>query len=98
MDGKEAIQRLKRQYKRQNDYNREKYDRLTLTVPKGTRERIEAAKAPGESVSRYAIRAILAQLDRDERAAQDPGRLDTWTDLESPEELPFPAEYLRPED
>lgn len=42
MTGKEAKERLKKQYNRQNTFIKDNYDRLSVTVPKGTREHIKA--------------------------------------------------------
>lgn len=44
-----------------NAYNREKYDRITILVPKGRKEEIKAtAKKEGLSVNEYIINAIKA--------------------------------------
>lgn len=43
MTGKEAAARLEKQYKRQNKYIQDNYDRISVTLPKGTKERIKAA-------------------------------------------------------
>ena len=38
----------------QNEYNKEKYDRISLMVPKGRKEIIKAyAKAKGQSVNEF---------------------------------------------
>ena len=42
MTGKEAKKRILKQYKRQNEYIKGKYDRVSATLPKGTTERIKA--------------------------------------------------------
>lgn len=60
MDGKEAIKRLEKQYKRQNDYIKNSYDRVSITLPKGTKERI---KAKGESINGLINRLVLEYLD-----------------------------------
>lgn len=60
MTGKEAKERLGKQYKRQNEHIKENYDRVSITLPKGTKERI---KAKGESVNGYITRLVLADLD-----------------------------------
>lgn len=60
MNGKEAKQRLEKQYKRQNEHIKETYDRVSVTLPKGTKERI---KAKGESINGYITRLVLADLD-----------------------------------
>ena len=60
LTGKEAKERLEKQYKRQNEHIKENYDRISITLPKGTKERI---KAKGESVNGYITRLVLADLD-----------------------------------
>lgn len=47
------------QIKYQNEYNRQKYDRITIMTPKGKKEEIKAAaSAAGMSVNEYIIKAI----------------------------------------
>lgn len=59
MTGKEAKERLEKQYKRQNEHIKENYDRISITLPKGTKERI---KAKGESINGYITRLVLSDL------------------------------------
>lgn len=61
MTGKEAKERLEKQYRRQNEHIKEKYDRVSITLPKGTKERI---KASGETVNGYITRLVISDLDR----------------------------------
>lgn len=61
MNGKEAKERLEKQYKRQNEHIKENYDRVSITLPKGTKERI---KARGETVNGYITKLVLADLDK----------------------------------
>ena len=61
MTGKEAKERLEKQYKRQNEHIKENYDRISITLPKGTKERI---KSKGESINGYITRLVLAGLDK----------------------------------
>ena len=68
MNGKEAKERLEKQYKRQNEHIRETYDRVSVTLPKGTKERI---KAKGESINGYITRLVLADLDGSETNMTD---------------------------
>ncbi len=68
MTGKEAIERLEKQYKRQNEHIKENYDRVSITLPKGTKERI---KAKGETVNGYITRLVLSDLG-EEKAEQAP--------------------------
>jgi predicted HicB family RNase H-like nuclease len=47
------------QIKYQNEFIKQKYDRVNLTVPKGKKEKIKAAaKAAGQSVNEYINSAI----------------------------------------
>lgn len=47
------------QIKYQNEFIKQSYDRINLTVPKGKKEKIkEAAKATGKSVNEYINSAI----------------------------------------
>lgn len=61
MQGKEAQKRLEKQYKRQNEFIKNAYDRISVTLPKGTKERI---KAQGESVNGYINKLVLDDLER----------------------------------
>lgn len=61
MTGKEAKERLEKQYRRQNEHIKENYDRISITLPKGTKERI---KSKGESINGYITRIVLADLDK----------------------------------
>ena len=70
MTGKEAIERLEKQYKRQNEHIKENYDRVSVTLPKGTKERI---KATGESINGFIIRSVIAELERLEGKAGQTG-------------------------
>ena len=48
-----------------NKFNKETYDRINVTVPKGKREIIKAAaQQTGESVNGFIWRLIQAELDR----------------------------------
>lgn len=48
-----------------NKYNKEAYDRINLTVPKGEKEKIKAAAdQTGESVNGFIWRLIKVELDR----------------------------------
>lgn len=58
--GKIALDRQRKQYKRQNEYIETKYDRCTVTLPKGTRD---AIKASGESVNGLVNRLVKEWLD-----------------------------------
>ena len=71
ISAKEAIERVERQQrriKRQNEHIKENYDRVSVTLPKGTKERI---KARGETVNGYITRLVLSDLG-EEKAEQAP--------------------------
>lgn len=61
MTGKEAQKRIVKQYKRQNEYIKGNYDRVSATLPKGTTERI---KAQGKTVNGYINELVLADLEK----------------------------------
>ena len=61
MTGKEAKERLEKQYKRQNEHIKENYDRISITLPKGTKERI---KSKGESINGHITRLVLTDLEK----------------------------------
>lgn len=51
-----------------NEYNKQAYDRINLTVPKGKKESIQtAAQANGESVNAFINRLIDTELERIEQ-------------------------------
>lgn len=64
----EAVERLNKQYKRQNEHIKESYDRVSATLPKGTKERIKSA---GYSVNNFIVEAVHEKLDRLEESAAD---------------------------
>lgn len=64
MTGKEAQKRIAKQYKRQNEYIKDNYDRVSVTLPKGTKDRI---KALGLTVNGIINDVVLAELERLER-------------------------------
>ena len=64
MTGKEAQKRIAKQYKRQNEYIKDNYDRVSVTLPKGTKDRI---KALGLTVNGIINDLVLAELERLER-------------------------------
>ena len=66
MTGKEAKERLSKQYKRQNDYIKEKYDRISVVLPDKTKERIK--ELTGKSCNAYISELVLAELELLERS------------------------------
>lgn len=55
-----ALEKQTAQYKRQNAYIKENYERQSVTLPKGTKEKI---KARGETVNGLVNRLIKEYLD-----------------------------------
>ena len=53
--------KLETQYKRQNEFIKENYDRVSVTLPKGTKERILAT---GESVNKFINRLAEQELQK----------------------------------
>lgn len=53
------------QVKYQNEYNRQKYDRITIMVPKGKKDEItQAAKARGLSRNEFLVRIVEEALQK----------------------------------
>ena len=65
---KELQSYLTDRYKKQNDKIKENYDRISVTLPKGTKDRV---KALGLSMNGYINKLVLEDLERLE-AAQEP--------------------------
>ena len=58
----EALERQTKQFKRQNEFIKNNYDRVSVTLPKGTKDRI---KQTGETTNNYIKNAVLSALDKD---------------------------------
>lgn len=82
MDGKKAIETLQKRYKKQNDYIKNSYDRVSITLPKGTKDRI---KANGYSINGLINELVLNWLNDQE---QQPD-LFNLPDLPELEDMPF---------
>ena len=61
---KQKLDNLNKRYKKQNESIAEKYDRVSATLPKGTKKRIDAL---GLSVNGLINSSVLAELERLER-------------------------------
>ena len=60
--------RNKQLFDKQNDYNRERYDRFSLMLPKGEKERLqEIAKESGLSLNAFVGEAIKNEVIRRNR-------------------------------
>ena len=64
---KELQEYLTNRYKKQNDRIKEEYDRISVTLPKGTKDRI---KAQGLTVNGYINKLVLEDLEKLERKKQ----------------------------
>lgn len=60
---KEIQEYLQDRYKRQNEHIKENYDRVSVTLPKGTKDRI---KERGYSINGFISDAVIEKLDKDE--------------------------------
>jgi hypothetical protein len=61
--------KLETQYKRQNEFIKENYDRVSVTLPKGTKDRILAT---GESVNGFISRMVAQELSKVNKQSQPP--------------------------
>ena len=57
----EALKRQEKKYKRQNEYIKAAFDRVSVTLPKGTKEKITAA---GFSVNGYINTLVIDDLKK----------------------------------
>ena len=84
ISAKEAIERVERQQKRikrQNEHIKENYDRVSVTLPKGTKQRINGI---GESINGFIGRLVSAELDRLEQLkpeGEKPEQQDNFSDV-----------------
>lgn len=69
MDEKTAAERLQKQYKSQNEFIKNNYDRINLTTPSGTKERIKSVIGPAASVNGWINGIIEKELKRAEKKA-----------------------------
>ncbi len=59
----DAKRKLEAQYKRQNEYNSKNYERVSLMLPFGEREKVRsAASAENMSLNAYIIEAIREKM------------------------------------
>ena len=61
MDEKKIIENYKKRIQKQNDRIRETYDRISVTLPKGTKDRIQAQ---GLTINGFVNQLVLAELER----------------------------------
>ena len=59
----EAKRKLEERYNKQNEYNREKYDRVSVMFPSGYRETVrDKAKAQGQSLNAFILEAVKEKM------------------------------------
>ena len=61
MDDKKMIENYKSRVKRQNEKAKENYDRISVMLPKGTKDRIQAQ---GLTINGFVNQLVLAELER----------------------------------
>ena len=61
MDEKKMIENYKSRVKRQNEKAKENYDRISVMLPKGTKDRIQAQ---GLTINGFVNELVLAELER----------------------------------
>ena len=60
MDEKKIIENYKSRVKRQNEKAKENYDRISVMLPKGTKDRI---RAQGLTINGFVNQLVLEKLD-----------------------------------
>lgn len=61
----DAKRKLEKRYARQNEYNKNKYDRFSLMLPTGYKEVIkEQAKKEGKSLNNFILEAIQEKMKK----------------------------------
>ena len=60
MDEKKMIENYKSRVKRQNEKAKENYDRISVMLPKGTKDRIQAQ---GRTINGFVNQLVLEKLD-----------------------------------
>ncbi len=67
MKASDAKKTLTNQYKRQNTFIKDNYDRVSITLPKGTKEKI---KASGYSINGLINELVSDFLDQQEKTTE----------------------------
>ena len=70
MDEKKIIENYKSRVKRQNEKAKENYDRISVMLPKGTKDRIQAQ---GLTINGFVNQLELAELERLEASTTPTG-------------------------
>lgn len=74
MDNIEMLEKYKQRIKRQNEKIKQDYDRASVTLPKGTKDRIQAL---GYTVNGFLNSAVLAELEKLEAEAPQTAQPET---------------------
>lgn len=65
MNPVEVKKKLEKRYEKQNDFNRNNYDRVSVMFPKGYRDKVkERAKGQGKSLNSFIIEAVQEKMNR----------------------------------
>lgn len=67
MEEKTAVEKLQKQYARQNEFIKNNYDRIALTTPAGTKDRIKAVIGSNASVNAWINSLIEKELKKEEK-------------------------------
>lgn len=86
---KNAEEKLKGIYKRQNEHIAEHYDRVNAILPKGYKERI---RATGQTLNAFITQAVKAELERLEGQSPQPAPLPQASAVPDPEPQQAPQE------
>lgn len=70
MNDKDAkkLERLTERYKKNNEKIKQNYDRVSIALPKGTKDRI---KATGDTLNNFIINAVMERLKAAEADLQE---------------------------
>jgi hypothetical protein len=68
MDEKKMIENYKSRVKRQNEKAKENYDRISVMLPKGTKDRIQAQ---GLTINGFVNQLVLDKLDELEKNSNE---------------------------
>ena len=68
MTGKEAKEKLKKQYDYRNEYTKQNYDRVSVTLPKGLKDEI---RKYSDSVNGFIVSAVLDRLKLEKKNSKD---------------------------
>ena len=89
MNDKDAkkLERLTERYKKNNEKIKQNYDRVSIALPKGTKDRI---KATGDTLNNFIINAVMeklkaAEADLQQAAQETPGGPEEGTTAGSPD-------------